>query len=1395
MFPLFYLPRFFQGFCLWVVLMAPSARAEVSPVNPFPPAEAVSPTALPCAVDDPFLDFPPLAGDPLTAGAGSDDDIVVCDLLTGDIAVVGSGGEAATVSNSRDGRYQAFASAASEGVADDGNGVGDIFVRDLRTGGIRRASVATGGVEADGESTSPALSGAGGFVVFGSLASNLVEGDTNAARDLFIHDLTSGVTALIGLGLGESPFGKSGIWPAYSADGRYLAVRRDGLEKLAAWFRDPPAKARPASPEAAPFAAAPLLAATEAAPEADLGVDLALNVDTGLEPARVGQVLYYDFTVVNYGPSPATDIQMTLNIGAATVAALPPECAQNQNGGPVVCSLGTLPEGSPVSGYHYREGYIVARPTAIGSLEATATVSATETDPDPSDNLKSANRDIQAASADLAVSLIAPPGPSKVGAELTYSFTVSNLGPSGATGVTLVATLGDVTVLDLRPGCTYAPANQQVRCSLGTVSVGNNGEFTQSTPFVVVRPKTEGSLIGTATVETATPDPATDNNLSEITRTVEAASANLKVGLTTPASDPIRVGDSLEYRVSLENQGPSVADNVTLTVTFADDAGPVNVASAPGGCTVTGNQARCSFEKIGKRDGYPTGGYENYGHNGSFSVRPTQPGSLVASASVAAATAADPDPDDNSVSLTRTIEPRSANLALTLTATPAPPGTVRVGEPIRYDFSFTNAGPSQATHVVLNLIFGTPGAVSPITPPTGCTLAESPNQVRCSYDPINPGGVVSGYFTVVPTVDGSLATTATVSGEGDNNAADSTATIATTVNPPSVDIKTEMTASSARVKVGEALTYSVKVTNHGPSDATGVIFTSDLGAVEVVSKPPECSVESGQLRCLLPNIGKKVGAQAGGPVSWTFTVRPKAAGLLTNTARVAANEADAAEADNIVPVDTPVDPLNANLKITLAASPAAVKVGEVVTYTFTVTNAGPDAASNAVFTIDLGAVGDVGVPNGCTLTGRRLQCPLGTLASGGQSNGHFGARTVAAGPLAATATVTAAEIDPDPADNTATVTAQVNPPNANLKVTLTASPAAVKVGEVVTYNFTVTNAGPDAAPNAVFAIDLGTVGDVGVPNGCTLTGRRLQCLFGTLASGGQSNGHFGARTVAAGSLAATATVTAAEIDPDPADNTATVTTDVATSPVTPEPPASADLTLTLATTPDAVQVGQPLTYNLIVSNAGPAIATGVSATAELGTAAGLILPEGCTADGSRVRCSWPRIVSGGQVQRNFTVRPGVAGALAGNAAVTAAETDPDTADNQAGVITAVNPLPPGNLAITQKAGAKQVKVGKRLKFTVTVQNKGRNPAAGVVVTDVLPAGVRFAASNSGCTYAEPTRTVTCALGALSGGQKKKLVLHVAAERRGRYTHTVAVAGEIDDSDPRDNARSAKFKVP
>ncbi len=131
---------------------------------------------------------------------------------------------------SAEGRYVAFVSDASDLVAGDGNGWEDVFVRDRQTNTTTRVSVDTTGGDPDGPSWSPSISADGRYVAFESNATDLVVGDGNGVTDVFVRDRQTNTTTRVSVDtLGGDPDGWSQN-PSISADGRYVAFHSDASD-------------------------------------------------------------------------------------------------------------------------------------------------------------------------------------------------------------------------------------------------------------------------------------------------------------------------------------------------------------------------------------------------------------------------------------------------------------------------------------------------------------------------------------------------------------------------------------------------------------------------------------------------------------------------------------------------------------------------------------------------------------------------------------------------------------------------------------------------------------------------------------------------------------------------------------------------------------------------------------------------------------------------------------------------------------------------------------------------------------------------------------------------------------------------------------------------------------
>ncbi|HVS10121.1 MAG TPA: hypothetical protein VMS76_09630, partial [Planctomycetota bacterium] len=232
-----------QAFCFAIGALALPAiapaqclteRISVTPGGSVPNGDSLRPTV---STDGRYVAFESNAPDIAPGYAGwnvfvRDRAASVNVVVSVDSGGAQANGDSKVGAISADGRFVAFQSAASDLVGGDTNGVVDIFVRDLQAGTTTRVSLDSSGVEGNGDSFIPAITPDGRFIVFLSLADNLVAGDANGKSDVFVHDRLSGSTVVASV----TPAGAVGngncggiIYlhqgPSISADGRFVAFQ------------------------------------------------------------------------------------------------------------------------------------------------------------------------------------------------------------------------------------------------------------------------------------------------------------------------------------------------------------------------------------------------------------------------------------------------------------------------------------------------------------------------------------------------------------------------------------------------------------------------------------------------------------------------------------------------------------------------------------------------------------------------------------------------------------------------------------------------------------------------------------------------------------------------------------------------------------------------------------------------------------------------------------------------------------------------------------------------------------------------------------------------------------------------------------------------------------------
>ncbi len=155
-------------------------------------------------------------------------------LISVNVAATGGGnGDSLPSGISTDGRYALFESTASDLVAGDTNNARDVFVRDVLTGKTLLVSTGITGGFADKPAYSSVMTPDSRYVSFASAAANLISGDTNGIADVFVRDMVSNVTTLVSVGAQTTPALGSQLGsdaPLITPDGRYVAFQSSALK-------------------------------------------------------------------------------------------------------------------------------------------------------------------------------------------------------------------------------------------------------------------------------------------------------------------------------------------------------------------------------------------------------------------------------------------------------------------------------------------------------------------------------------------------------------------------------------------------------------------------------------------------------------------------------------------------------------------------------------------------------------------------------------------------------------------------------------------------------------------------------------------------------------------------------------------------------------------------------------------------------------------------------------------------------------------------------------------------------------------------------------------------------------------------------------------------------------
>ena len=1061
----------------------------------------------------------------------------------------------------------------------------------------------------------------------------------------------------------------------------------------------------------------------------------------------------YTINTYNYSTSKATNPQVVVSLPASSTYVSHTVTTSNggacsESGGVLTC---TWTEQPAFTGYTIT---VTVTPGAGGTNTISATISATQGDPTPSNNTLTENTTVN-ATINLGVTGISDnPTDITLGqGNVTYTINTYNYSTSKATNPVLTATLPASSTYvshTVTGGGTCGESGGVLTCTWA-----QQNAFTGYTATVTVTPGAGGTNTISASIVADQGDPTPANNTLSENTTVNATINLAVTGISDSPTDITLGQGNVTYTINTYNYSSSKATNPVVTVTLPASSTYVShtVTTTNGGaCTPSGSTLTCSWSQQPAFTGYTV----------TVTVTPGAGGTNTISATIAA-DQGDPTPANNTLSEDTVV---NATINLGVTGISDNPTDITLGQGnVTYTISTYNYSSSKATNPVLTVTLPASSTYVSHTVSGSGTCTPSGSTLTCTWAQQNGYTGYTVTVTVTPGAGGTNTISATIAADqGDPTPANNTLSENTTVNAM-IDLSINAISDNPTdITLGQGnVVYTISTYNYSSSKATNPVVTVTLPASSTyvshtvtTTNGGACTPAGSTLTCTWSQQPAYTGYTV------TVTVTPGAGGTNTLSATIAADQGDPTPANNMASETTTVN-ATINLAVTgISDNPNDVTLGQGnVVYTINTYNYSTSKATNPVVTVNLPASSTyvshtVTTTNGgaCTPSGLVLTC---TWTQQPASNGYTITVTVTpgvGGTNTLNASITADQGDPTPSNNSLSETTTVNA-SIDLQLTMsdTPDPRILAAGNV-TYSLAFYNANSSKGtnPTVTFNVPATTTYVSATPSSGGTCGESASVVTCTWADVGA----FSNRTVtiivtpnAAGQITATASVSGTQPDSNTANNSATSTTNInpgSAPTITSFTPTSGPGGMTVTITGNNFFSSSSVKFNSLnaaftVNNNGSITAT-VPASATTGT---------------------------------ISVTNGIGtGTSAGSFTVTQ---KPD-------------------LTIAKTASASSVPTSSPVTYTLSVANTANGPTHDVTVVDTLPAGTTFvSASGSGWTCSGTT-TVTCTMGPLAATTNAPaIVIDITAPPSGTtMTNTATVSTITPETSTANNSGSVNVSV-
>ena len=1066
---------------------------------------------------------------------------------------------------------------------------------------------------------------------------------------------------------------------------------------------------------------------TTSVPEADLEViKTAMNATV-----KMGDVVVWNITIINHGPDTVT--QITVFDDAQKGLIFVGQSGQLSPQQRIMAVIGVnLGVGQSTT------VYIKTLVNASNvNLTNEVAVIGNVYDPNPDNNRDNDTVEVPPV-ANIVVEKTVSSNVTKFGEEIIWTIKVTNNGPDTAvnTRVTDKLPKGDL----IYNGHKADVGNYDPESGVWIVGDLANGVSKTLTIKTIVN-ITNKTIINVANVTSDTPG----NKTNDTDNTTSEPKADLVVVKEVSNKNP-RFGEEITWTVTVTNKGPDAAVNVTVTDKLP--AGLIFVKS-------NGNYNATT--------GVWTVGDLADGESKSLAITTLVNITNATIENIANATSDTPGnntPGNNTTDVGSIADLEIIKLVSNSTA--------KTGDVISWTIIVTNNGPDVAKGV--NVSDKLPAGLTYKAHKADYGVYDPSQGIWIIGDMANGKSYSLVISTAVDIVNGTIENVAVVnSSTPDNNTDNNKANNNTTVNE-NADLIIVKEVSNKNPHKGDIITWTITVTNKGPSEAKNV---------KVTDKLPEGLVFKGSNGAYNPESGVwTVGDLADGESkSLVITTLVNITNrTITNVANVTSDTPDSNKTNNVANNTTDVAP-EADLEVIKTVSNSTPKKGDIITWTITVTNNGPDVAVN-VRIVDT-------IPEGLLVVGDSMTKPTSEVIieipklDAGKS-AEFTIKTLVNVTNATLRNVVVANsttYDPNETNNKDNETAEV-PAEADLEIIKLVSNATAHKGDIIIWTVKVTNNGPDVAEK-VYVNDIlpnGLVYKAHNANKGLFDSNKLVWFIESLANGET-------QTLTIETLVNTTNtkitnivnVTSDTPDSNKTNNVANNTTDV---------PPEADIGVVKEVNATECVKDQIVEWKITMTNHGPDGATDVvvkdnlpdtlifiSADGNYNPQTGIWTIDYLASGETRVLTIITKVNTTGMV-------------IVNNVTVTSGVYDPDMSNNKASNNTTVVKETLADLVIVKEVSNKNPHKGDAITWTITVTNNGPDSAKDVIVTDKLPAGLIFKDSNGNYNPATGVWTV----GDLENGKSASLIITTVVDITNSEITNVAV---VNSSTPDNNTDNNK----